>query len=114
MPHSSRLAVAVLSLLFTAAWAHALTAAERACQLAIARSGRQMFERSMTILASCHRAVAGGALPAGTDCLTHPETAARRADSSASATQRVQGSCTDADVAALAPAGDCRRRRHRR
>src|SRR5262245_14900174 len=107
MPSWNRFAAAVLFVVAGAAWAHALTPAERACQIAVARAGRQIYERSMTILASCHRAVAGGALPSGTDCLTDPETAARRAETAAAATQRVLGSCTDGTLAALTLGGDC-------
>jgi beta-glucosidase len=107
MPSSNRFAAAVLFVVASVTSGHALTPAERSCQIAVARAGRQIFERSMTILASCHRSVAGGALPPGTDCLTDPETAARRAETAAAATQRVLGSCTDGTLAALTLAGDC-------
>ncbi len=98
---ASSLAVAV------GAPARGLDAADRVCQTAIADAGRQLLKRSAAILAACQRSVASGALPAGTDCLGDTATNQRRAAAAGPPLAHIQLACSDAQVAALAPAGDC-------
>lgn len=87
--------------------ARGLDAADRACQAAIADAGRQLLKRSAAILASCERSVASGALPAGTDCLSDAATTQRRVAAAGRPLAHIQLACNAAQVAALAPAGDC-------
>ena len=102
-----RLAVTAL-LLASVAPAAALTSAERRCQGAIADAGRRLLSRTRTILAACGRDVARGTLPPGTGCLDDPTVLAARDAAATMALAPIAARCTDADVATLAPAGDCR------
>jgi len=108
MPHNRpRLAVAILIALINAAPLQALDPSERQCQNAIATAGKRLLKRSLAALASCERAVARGGVPAGTDCLTDPTTAQKRAEAAAKSADRITQRCTDAVVTSLAPAGEC-------
>src|SRR5437660_9008122 len=80
---------------------------QRKCQGAIARGGLQLLDRSMSILGACSRDVARGALPPGTRCLVDPATVQARSAAATRTLAPLLGECSDATVAALAPAGDC-------
>src|SRR5262245_8219558 len=98
----------VLLALAGTAHAAALTPSQRTCQDAIASSGRKLLENATAILAECHSDVARGALPPGTPCVTDPVITQARSAAATKALRPVVERCTDADVTALAPAGDCR------
>ena len=85
---------------------HALTP-EQQCQKAIASAGARFLKRSTAILTSCQRAIARGALPAGTDCLTDAATSNRRAGAAAKLARKIGAKCTDATAGSLALGGDC-------
>jgi beta-glucosidase len=105
MPFLRRLAVvATIVLLASLASAPALVP-ERHCEEAISGAGRRLLDVSLATLASCHRAIARGAIPAGTDCLTAPATIRKQA--AADAARHLRHACGDADVASLAPGGAC-------
>src|SRR5262245_13764462 len=108
MSQASRLALAMLLSLAGLAHAATLTPAQRACQDAIASSGRKLLENAAAILAGCHSDVARGALPPGTSCVIDPVITQARSAAASKALRPVVERCTDADVTALAPAGDCR------
>jgi beta-glucosidase len=80
---------------------------QRRCQDAVAGAGRMMLDRSLTILAACHHAVARGALPAGTVCLDRRQTRRRLEQAAREPEHRIRRACSDAVVGALRPAGDC-------
>ena len=61
----------------------------------------------MEALGDCRRAIGRGVLPAGTDCLTDPATTAARTAGADRAVAPLARACTNAAVAAIAPAGDC-------
>lgn len=103
-----RLALATLLILDGLAHAAAPTASQRKCQEAIARGGRKLVDGAGAILAACGHDVARGALPAGTTCLTEQGSVDARSTVANKALSPIVRSCTDADVVALAPAGDCR------
>lgn len=92
----------------TVAHAAPSAASQRECQRAIARSGRQLVDSATRLLARCGAEIARGARAAGTDCLNDATTVAARDATALAALARIDAHCTDADVAALAPAGDCR------
>jgi len=77
------------------------------CQEAVAGAGRILLDRSLTILASCHHAIARGALPAGTICLDRRQTRRRLDQAAREPEHRIRRACSDDVVAALLPAGDC-------
>jgi beta-glucosidase len=77
------------------------------CQEAVAGAGRILLDRSLTILASCHHAIARGALPAGTICLDRRQTRRRLDQAAREPEHRIRRACSDDVVAALRPAGDC-------
>jgi len=108
MPCARRLAAATLVFLFSVAPVSALDVDQRACQAAVANAGRNLLRRSAGLIASCQRAVAAGTLPAGTDCLNDPSTSERRAAAAVLPLRGIASACTDEQVAALAPAGECR------
>ena len=100
---TSRLALVAGLMLVLAARAGA-TEPDRRCQAAIAAAGRKLFSRSLAILASCARTLAHDRR---VDCLAGPATRRLR-DVMASGTRRfVEHACSDAQVAALGPAGAC-------
>lgn len=100
------LLVAMLSAV-TVPPASARTDPQERCQDAIAGAGRMLLDRSLTILAACHHAVARGALPAGTVCLDRRQTRRRLDQAAREPEHRIRRACSDAVVAALRPAGDC-------
>jgi beta-glucosidase len=80
------------------------TAPDRRCQAAVAAAGRKLFSRSLAILASCARR---SAHDHRSDCLNDPATRRMR-DAAAVGTRRfIEHACTDAQIAALGPAGAC-------
>jgi beta-glucosidase len=107
MSFAGRAGLALALALSWSAPAHALDPGLRACQAAIADSGRQLLQRSADILATCERAVITGSLPAGTDCVADPAIRQRRTAAAALPLARIQAVCSDAQVSALAPGGDC-------
>ncbi len=107
MAIARRLAALALAHLVAAAPGSAATHAERRCQQALADAGRQLFQQSMGLLASCQGAVAPGRLPAGTDCLTHPATVAKRATAAVRAARRIRDACSRAAAASLRLGGAC-------
>jgi beta-glucosidase len=80
------------------------TQPDRRCQTAIAAAGRKIFSRSLSILASCARTPARDH---HVDCLASPVTRRIRDAMAAEARRFLEGACTDDQVAALGPAGDC-------
>src|SRR6516162_62056 len=107
MSFAQRVVIAAVVALYCSTPALALDPGQRACQSAIASAGRQLLQRSADLLASCQRGVVNGSLPAGTDCVADPSTAQKRVAAAALPLARIRAVCTDAQVAALAPAGDC-------
>src|SRR5215813_10286661 len=101
-------AAAIAFLLGGLAHAALLTPSQRKCQAAIASAGRQLVDQATSILADCSRDVAGGKLPPGTRCLMDAGVTQARSNAANTALQPLLRRCTDSDVAALAPAGDCR------
>jgi beta-glucosidase len=59
-------------------------------------------------VADCTRDLARGRLPPGASCSAGPSIAQALDAAAAKALQPIARDCTDADVAAIAPAGDCR------
>jgi beta-glucosidase len=108
VPSRSRLALALVLALGGLVHAAALTPSQRKCQGAIAGAGRKLLDGATAILAACSRDVARGALPPGTSCLADPTAVHARTTAASKALRPVVEHCTDADVEALAPAGDCR------
>lgn len=96
----------LLIVLAVASTAHAASP-ERKCQSAAAVAGRQILGRTLEALGDCRRAIGRGVLPPATDCRTEPRTTAARNAGVARATAKLARACTDAAVAAIAPAGDC-------
>ncbi len=80
---------------------------EQHCQKAIASAGARFLKKSTTILTSCQGAIARGALPAGTDCLTDAATSDRRAAAAARLARRIGAKCTDTEATSLMLGGDC-------
>jgi beta-glucosidase len=101
---------ALVPLVFLAAAAQAalLTPPQRRCQESIARGGRALVDAATGLVADCSRDLARGELPPGTSCLASPSLAQALDAAASKALQPVARRCTDADVAAIAPAGDCR------
>jgi beta-glucosidase len=108
MSRFGRALVAAALLNAGVASAATLGPAERKCQSAIARGGIAVLDRSLAILAACGRDVARGVLPPDTQCLIDPATVQARDDAASQALAPIGLQCSDAMVAALAPAGDCR------
>ena len=106
MTTTRRLVLAALVVLVAPASGATLTPPERRCQGALAGAGRQLLDRTMTILAGCQHAVARGTLPAATDCLTNAATTQARATMAAKLEQRIRQACASG-AASLAPGGDC-------
>src|SRR5262245_825278 len=102
-----RLAVTAAIVLVAALASAPARVRERRCQEAISQAGRRLLDSSLTSLAACRRAIARGALPAGTDCAATRATIRRQAGAKADATRALRSACTDAEVVALAPAGAC-------
>jgi beta-glucosidase len=100
--------VASLLLLAAAADAAPLTPPQRRCQESIARAGRALLEGAATAVADCRRDASRGKVPPTTGCVARPSVS-RAIDAAARKALRPVGRrCSDADVAAIAPAGDCR------
>ena len=103
-----RLTVVLLIALCWVSSAAALDSDPGACQAAIASAGRILLRRSAALVAACQQAVGAGLLPAATDCIVDPATVERRNAAALIPLRRISLACTDAEVAALAPAGECR------
>jgi beta-glucosidase len=98
----------VVAALLSGTAAAAPSSSTRRCQSTIADAGRRVFGRAGTRLATCARNVARGTLPPGTRCVDDPAVRADRDADATAALAPVAARCNDGDVAALAPAGDCR------
>ena len=77
------------------------------CQRTVGQIGRQLMAVDLAALQLCQQGIAAGQLPAATDCFTDATTRQRRDAAAAQRLSRVTQACSDADVLALAPAGDC-------
>ncbi len=102
-----RFAVAAVIVLVAALASAPARVPERRCQAAISEAGRRLFDASLITLASCRRAIARGALPAGTDCAAVRGTTRKQASAKADAARHLRRACSDAEVVSLAPAGAC-------
>ncbi len=99
---------ASLAILAPAAHPAPLTRSQVRCQETIARSGRTLFDGATVLVADCTRAIARGKPGGGSSCLTSARLT-RALDATATRALRpVARRCTDADVLAIAPAGECR------
>jgi beta-glucosidase len=85
-----------------------LTPPQRRCQETMARGGRALVDAATGVAADCSRDVARGQLPPATSCLAGPAIEHALDAAATKALAPVARRCTDADVAAIAPAGDCR------
>src|SRR5262245_12019576 len=102
-----RVLLAAMLSAVTVSSAPARTDPRQRCQDAVAGAGRMLLGRSLTILGSCHHAIARGALPAGTACLDRRETRRELGQAAGDPGHRMRSTASDATVVALAPAGDC-------
>src|SRR4029450_13115667 len=100
--------LAPLAVLAAGVNAAPLTPAQRTCQDATARGGRKLLEGATALVADCTRDLARGRLPPGASCSAGPSIAQALDAAAAKALQPIARDCTDADVAAIAPAGVCR------
>src|SRR5215470_5777387 len=107
MSFVGRAGLALIAVLSWSAPGYPLDPGQRACQAAIAGSGRQLLQRSADILATCQRGVITGSLPVATDCVADPAIRQRRTAAAALPLARIRAVCSDAQVSALAPGGDC-------
>src|SRR5262249_27685058 len=76
---------------------------QRRCQETIARAGRALLERATAAVADCRRGASRDSA-----CLAQPSVSRAIDGAARKALRPVARRCHDADVAAIAPAGDCR------